>query len=57
MYSIIGIFNSSYVAAESTVKAVTYTNWQTRLGPLTKRVNQLVTPKVVVCNDKSILIY
>ena len=57
MYFITGIFNSYYVASESTVKAVTYTNWQTRFGPLTKTVNQLVTPKVVVCNDKSILIY
>ena len=44
------IFSTSYVAGENTVRTVTYTDWQTRNGPVDKTVTQLVTPKVVVCD-------
>ena len=42
------ICSTSYVAGESTVRTVTYTDWQTRNGPVNKTVTQIVTPKVVV---------
>ena len=38
----------SFVTSETTVKQVTYTDWQTRNGPVTKSVLLLVTPKVKV---------
>ena len=44
------ICSTSYVAGESTVRTVTYTDWQTRNGPVNKTVTQIVTPKVVVCD-------
>ena len=44
------VCNSDYVAGESTVRTVTYTDWQTRNGPVDKTVTQLVTPKIVVCD-------
>ena len=44
------VCNSNYVAGESTVRIVNYTDWQTRNGPVDKTVTQLVTPKVVVCD-------
>ena len=49
--SLIKTSNSNNVAAESTVKTVDITDWQTRFGPMKKTVTQLVTPKVVVCNS------
>ena len=42
------ICSTSYVAGGSTVRTVTYTDWQTRNGPVNKTVTQIVTPKVVV---------
>ena len=47
--------NSKYVAGESTVRTVTYTDWKTRNGPVDKTVTQLVTPKVVVCDRYTIM--
>ena len=44
------VCNSNYVAGESTVRIVNYTDWQTRNGSVDKTVIQLVTPKVVVCD-------
>ena len=44
------VCNSNYVAGESTVRIVNYTDWQTRNGPVNKTVTQLVTPEVVVCD-------
>ena len=49
------VCNSDYVAGESTVRTVTYTDWQTRNGPVNKTVTQLVTPKIVVCDRYVVL--
>ena len=43
------MFNSFGIPGETTIKIVNYTDWQTRNGPISKLVTQLVTPKVVVC--------
>ena len=47
----------SFITGETTVKSVTYTDWQTRNGPVTKSVSLLVTPKVKVRLKKALYVY
>ena len=47
----------SFITGETTVKPVTYTDWQTRNGPVTKSVLLLVTPKVKVRLKKGLDVY
>ena len=55
IFLLIMIFNSNYIAAESTVKTVDITDWWTRFGTMTKTVTQLVTPKLVVCHENNLV--
>ena len=37
-----------YIVSQTTIRTTTYTDWQTRNGPINHDVQQFVTPNVVV---------
>ena len=47
---------SAYVASNNTVRTVTYNDWWTRNGVVSKTVTIMVTPKVVVSDYKGNLL-
>ena len=49
MYNVLCVFGySDYVTSTNTMKTVTYTNWETRFGPVSHNVTMLVTPRIQV---------
>ena len=48
LFCFAAIIDSGYMASNNTVRVVTYNDWWTKDGVVSKTVSLIVTPKVVV---------